>query len=233
MERIIIVLVCLFAGAAGSYFYFDNSTTTDAEVIIGAPSYQKFLRTATVPTSLTIIAVHERDNGNNAVAMVKAEAKTLIGVDFSNFDWTRLSGVGTSINSSHLEGDAKIQIKGILPDLKVDLHLEDPHTSEVKILSYTRHIKEEKLREFAEEKKRALTDCIQDRALYQKDILEDAKNTVIAMLSAVIPSKPNGESLVEFDLSFGNETEFLERARQFADGEVAECSAGIFKYDES
>lgn len=229
MDRLLIAIMAIVIGGAGGYFVFDY-LNEDIDITVQVETFEprmiQRLETTEILASNTAIAVRENQvlgRENNAVMIMQWSSAAHLGVDFTGFDWGVLSGVGEPLPES-----GSIVISGDLPPLEILNSFVISGSEATEVMSRNRNYDEEaELGPLLVAQRGQLMACVAERALYRQAAIDDAKEMVLALLSAAIPLRPDGSSPVRFDLSFANESELLAEIAALG-GQPAPCETRIY-----
>lgn len=228
MDKILLMIISLFAGAAGVYFFLQGKQTVVAETtpVVSEPRLINALETTEAYSANALVLVKERNlfgKENNAVYVSQWQQKVVIGVDFTGFDWKTVSGIGEELK----EGGNTVS--GTIPELKV-LHEYIVKGSEKnEVASRIVNFDEDKVLGAAAAARRGTADgCSRDMILYRDEVVQHAMDTVVRNLSAAMPLDAGGAPLVTFDLHFENEAALLAGiAARKAGGQGSQSCSGV------
>ncbi|MEW2914068.1 hypothetical protein [Leisingera sp. JC11] len=209
MDRILLMIVCAFAGAAGVYFYLQSQQPVVVETtpVISEPRLINALETTEAYSANALVLVKERKllgKENNAVYVSQWQQKVVIGVDFTGFDWKTVSGIGDKLQQG---GNI---VRGTIPELKVLHEYVVKGSEKNEVASRIVNFDEETVLGGAANARRGAADtCSRDMILYREEVVKHAMETVVRNLSVAMPVDDNGAPLVAFDLKFANEADLL------------------------
>ncbi|MBY6141404.1 hypothetical protein KUV26_18345 [Leisingera daeponensis] len=228
MDKILLMIISLFAGAAGVYFFLQGKQpgVTETTPVVSEPRLINALETTEAYSANALVLVKERNffgKENNAVYVSQWQQKVVIGVDFTGFDWKTVSGIGEELK----EGGNTVS--GTIPELKV-LHEYIVKGSEKnEVASRIVNFDEDKVLGAAAAARRGAADsCSRDMILYRDEVVQHAMDTVVRNLSAAMPLDAGGAPLVTFDLHFENEAALLAGiAARKAGGQGPQSCSGV------
>lgn len=228
MDKILLMIISLFAGAAGVYFFLQGKQpgVTETTPVVSEPRLINALETTEAYSANALVLVKERNffgKENNAVYVSQWQQKVVIGVDFTGFDWKTVSGIGEELK----EGGNTVS--GAIPELKV-LHEYIVKGSEKnEVASRIVNFDEDKVLGAAAAARRGTADgCSRDMILYRDEVVQHAMDTVVRNLSAAMPLDAVGAPLVTFDLHFENEAALLAGiAARKAGGQGSQSCSGV------
>lgn len=207
MNKILLMVICVFAGAAGGYLLFGSKqpVRVEQQAVISEPRLINALEVVEAYTANSLVLVKKRTilgKENNAVYLSRWQQKVVVGVDFTGFDWKTVNGIGA------VQKPGGNIVSGTIPELKV-LHEYNVKGSEKnEVASRIINFDEEGVLGAAAAARRNSTDtCSRDMILYRQEVVDHAMETVVQNLSAAMPVDSNGAPLVTFDLHFANEAE--------------------------
>ncbi|AHD03286.1 hypothetical protein [Leisingera methylohalidivorans] len=230
MDRILLMIVCAFAGAAGVYFYLQSKqpVVVGTTPVISEPRLINALETTEAYSANALVLVKERrllGRENNAVYVSQWQQKVVIGVDFTGFDWKTVSGIGEELK----EGGHTVS--GTIPALKVLHEYVVKGSEKNEVASRIVNFDEDKVLGAAAEERRGAADtCSRDMILYRDEVVKHAMETVVRNLSAAMPVDANGAPLVAFNLHFENEADLLAGIAQRNSGNQGSTSCSGVEY---
>lgn len=220
MDRVLIIVACLFIGGLGGFLYFGDPQASSFTVL-KKPSLVNKMLAAEGYSASSLVLVKKRTLAgveNNAVFLSQWQYKVDVGVDFSGFPWKNLQGVGEKLKA---EGNT---VSGTIPPLKIlDANIIDGTVKE-EVASAILNFNEEKvLGTAAEERRAGINKCVQEKYLYRQEVVDHAMRTVVLNLSAAIPVDDSGNPLVRFDLHFENEAELASKIANQSQNPAKNC----------
>lgn len=211
MDRIIILLVALAIGGGAGYFITKDqrevieATSTS---VVGVPEPVVEVITTRTYSQSTAFAVREHTTlgfENNAVMYSQWTSQVLIGINFTEFEWSDLDGIGDVVPET-----GAVTISGQLPELGILDNFVVAGSEVEDVMSRNRNYDEEgELGPLLDAQRKTMMDCVAKHALYRSSTLEDAHNAVRSLIEPSIPRRGDGSLLVTFDLHFANEDELL------------------------
>ena len=204
-------------GGLGYYTFAQQQAQTEPEVVsifamVEPPKFTSILQVSENRSANSILVV-KRGLGisNNAVLLQQWLYKSRVGVDFTEFDWNSLNGIGAEY------GPEPVLITGVLPPLLpmgAGEVTSEKDTTISKILGFN----EKRLLDVAKSHMPSVNDCTRDVLLYDAEVIDHAKTAVEQLFSVSAPRDAQGALRVRFDLTFANEEalreEIAKRAKE-------------------
>lgn len=210
MDRILIMILAVALGGGVGYFVsnkYHSDITVSGQLNISEPKIVNRVETTEIISRNTAVAIYENKSitgaENNAAMMLEWTSVNQIGVDFTNFPWKSLQGIGTAVPE-----EGTVKISGELPPLKLlNSFSEIGEEKETMISKIAKIVEEDVLRPVLLDQKDKLIECIGESSLYRTETIDSAHRVIVSLLGAAIPPRADGTPIVEFNLKFKNESE--------------------------